>query len=549
MIKLRLTPSRHQWHWWLLPMALALLKAGPSQAAGTGVGYYVRGQAAFRAHHYGVAARDYEQAISHAYRSAGAYYQLGLCYTHLRRWNVALWAYDTAALLDPAFAAGHPNLLHQQRLARAQGGKDVGPPPALAYVPIILPSSVASPPVARADAGQPGGRDGGSTVWWLVAPLMIVVALCAPAIVVRARRIRRGAAPTATPVALPPRTSTVPDTAPPAGVVLPDMPPTIVPASMPILDGAAPITEVSISTHGSMPAAAAQGGTVHIDEAAGYSNADAVRQHAATALARQGSVLFRCPKLLPRRPAVTLLDEIQYARAVLRDRPSASQFIQRMLLWPSIAVPSHAFIEEYGKEALRVYYLIGLVDRIRRTNVKRVQDMLPLGLDDEGLSVYCGACLRQRLRGMARTFGLLADGTPVTAEGLAAAMPADGPGVQWNIEEAQRRLKLLQDLHLVAARGSAYQATPLLATVERLAEETADASVLATTPRSPHIPALAASRGQLLLPASDLHAGGSHTLAAIPIRFAPGNPDSPALSPIKSLEEAIAALDLLEDLT
>ena len=113
----------------LVVMVLLVLLSSVSTArAASGDVAYTAGQAHYKSGQYAAAAASYEQAIDQGHRTPGTYYQLGLCFSRLKRWNDAVWAYQTALRLDPSFASAHPTLTTKLRQAQAHGGTNQGPP-------------------------------------------------------------------------------------------------------------------------------------------------------------------------------------------------------------------------------------------------------------------------------------------------------------------------------------------------------------------------------------------------------------------------------------
>jgi tetratricopeptide (TPR) repeat protein len=112
---------------------------GLSRAHAAGDTYfYQQAQAAAKAGKYALAAQDYEQAILRGHNDPDTYYQLGLAYSHLKRWNDAAWAIATA-LTDPAYSAAHQSEA-QKALIRIStaGGANAGPPAVLTHATISL---------------------------------------------------------------------------------------------------------------------------------------------------------------------------------------------------------------------------------------------------------------------------------------------------------------------------------------------------------------------------------------------------------------------------
>lgn len=135
----------------LLPLTGVRAATNPGQSA------YIRGQTAYKAHQTGKAIADFEQAINLGYRTSGVYYQLGLSFSRLKRWNDAVWAYSTASGLDPQFASAHPTLTKKLADAKSNGGADHGPPDG-------LPASPQATGITGGDTSNPGsaGSPGGS---------------------------------------------------------------------------------------------------------------------------------------------------------------------------------------------------------------------------------------------------------------------------------------------------------------------------------------------------------------------------------------------------
>ena len=145
----------------LLLLPIAATSAPARAAVNPGEAAYAQGQAAYKAHQTGKAITDFEQAINLGYRTPGVYYQLGLSFSRLKRWNDAVWAYTTVSNLDPQFASIHPTLTTKLAAARASGGVDHGPPdglPASPQAPVAVGGNNSSP----GNAGSPGtGSSGG----------------------------------------------------------------------------------------------------------------------------------------------------------------------------------------------------------------------------------------------------------------------------------------------------------------------------------------------------------------------------------------------------
>ena len=107
--------------------------AGTRAAAGGGAVSYQAGMAALSARHYARAVQDFEQALLAGHTDPGTFYELGLAYRGNRQLNEAAWALATAAG-DPVYGALHPEASTLLQQVGAQGGSDVGPPPALRTV-------------------------------------------------------------------------------------------------------------------------------------------------------------------------------------------------------------------------------------------------------------------------------------------------------------------------------------------------------------------------------------------------------------------------------
>ena len=123
-----------------LPCTLLMLSAilwplvrGTATFASSGTTLYQQGQAAAKSGRYATAAHDFEQAILSGHNDPDTYYQLGLVYSHLKRWNDAAWAI-AQALSDSAFSAQHQHEATKALLAASQaGGVDEGPPAVLSH--------------------------------------------------------------------------------------------------------------------------------------------------------------------------------------------------------------------------------------------------------------------------------------------------------------------------------------------------------------------------------------------------------------------------------
>ena len=135
--------TRSQWQRWgagsvrtlllllLITVAagLALQPAGSAHAAAADTAYQ-KGLAAAGSGHYAEAAGDFEQAILLKHHDPATFYQLGLAYSQLKRWNDAVWALATART-DEIFSAEEPNLAKALDTASNAGGANVGPPAVL----------------------------------------------------------------------------------------------------------------------------------------------------------------------------------------------------------------------------------------------------------------------------------------------------------------------------------------------------------------------------------------------------------------------------------
>lgn len=75
----------------------------PAAAQQGGADLYQQAEAAYDATDYTRAASLYEQAIQAGYTRVVAYYKLGLAYRQLRRYDEALWAFETALQVDPTY--------------------------------------------------------------------------------------------------------------------------------------------------------------------------------------------------------------------------------------------------------------------------------------------------------------------------------------------------------------------------------------------------------------------------------------------------------------
>lgn len=108
---------------------LMIQSTGKTHAAAADAAYQ-KGLAAARAGHYAAAAGDFEQAILLKHHDPATFYQLGLAYSRLKRWNDAVWALATART-DEIFSAEEPNLAKALDAASTAGGVNVGPPAVL----------------------------------------------------------------------------------------------------------------------------------------------------------------------------------------------------------------------------------------------------------------------------------------------------------------------------------------------------------------------------------------------------------------------------------
>jgi hypothetical protein len=103
---------------------------GSAQAA-PGDTLFKQAQAAGNAGNYTLAAHDYERAILQGHNDPDAYYQLGLAYARLKRWDDSSWAVGQA-MTDPAWGAQHQKEGDAALIkASSAGGAIVGPPAVL----------------------------------------------------------------------------------------------------------------------------------------------------------------------------------------------------------------------------------------------------------------------------------------------------------------------------------------------------------------------------------------------------------------------------------
>lgn len=116
----------------LFPLVLgaALLGSTGVQAAARGSSQYAQAQQQARAGHYTVAVHDYEQAILQGRNDPYTYWQLGLAYGKVKRWDDAVWAISTA-LSDGNFAAQYPQAAHDLEAVSGAGGASGSAPAAL----------------------------------------------------------------------------------------------------------------------------------------------------------------------------------------------------------------------------------------------------------------------------------------------------------------------------------------------------------------------------------------------------------------------------------
>lgn len=137
----------------LIAGILAVLPA-PAHAASAGDTDYQQGQAAVRAGNYTAAAHDYEQALLHGHNDPNTFYQLGLAYEHLKRWNYAAWAI-ASALSDAVFSGAHPQGMTELEKVQKAGGENAGPPPALANVTVhFSPAPKVDPAIVAVQESQ-----------------------------------------------------------------------------------------------------------------------------------------------------------------------------------------------------------------------------------------------------------------------------------------------------------------------------------------------------------------------------------------------------------
>jgi hypothetical protein len=114
----------------LLVLCTTLLAGSSVNAAPSGGADFTRGQQDARAGHYAAAVQDYQQAILHGHNDPYTYWQLGLAYGKVKRWNDAVWAISTA-LTDDNFAAEYPQAARDLGQASDAGGVSGAPPAAL----------------------------------------------------------------------------------------------------------------------------------------------------------------------------------------------------------------------------------------------------------------------------------------------------------------------------------------------------------------------------------------------------------------------------------
>jgi tetratricopeptide (TPR) repeat protein len=119
----------------LAALLMATLLSPRAAALAAGDSEYRQGVAAAKAGQYTAAAHDFEQAILKGHNDPDTFYQLGLAYEALKRWNDAAWAVATA-LSDTVFNATHPEATATLDAVQRAGGADSGPPPLLANVTV-----------------------------------------------------------------------------------------------------------------------------------------------------------------------------------------------------------------------------------------------------------------------------------------------------------------------------------------------------------------------------------------------------------------------------
>ena len=114
--------------------------------AASGADYYNQGLAAANGGDYASATHDFEQALLHGHNDPGTFYQLGIAYQHVKRYNDAAWAIVTA-LSDPVFNATSPTAQKALDAAQNAGGADLGPPSLLRTVTV---QPMKAPPLSPA---------------------------------------------------------------------------------------------------------------------------------------------------------------------------------------------------------------------------------------------------------------------------------------------------------------------------------------------------------------------------------------------------------------
>lgn len=157
--------------WRALPLALVLVLAcawiGTEARAASGDELYRQGVSAAQSGRYVAAAHEFERAILLRHNDPNTYYQLGLVYSKLRRWNDAVWALATARG-DDAFATVTPAIVDALNTAVAAGGASEGPPVGLKSA-AMAPMKLTLAEIALIEAHSAIGSLGGNSVYF-VAP-------------------------------------------------------------------------------------------------------------------------------------------------------------------------------------------------------------------------------------------------------------------------------------------------------------------------------------------------------------------------------------------
>jgi RNA polymerase primary sigma factor len=182
-----------------------------------------------------------------------------------------------------------------------------------------------------------------------------------------------------------------------------------------------------------------------------------------------------CPPLLPRAPMIHLGGELLHVQNLLRRGLAPRVFLTELASWRGFVLPGATTAPMVwqgdvllrgdsevlrGQEVLDLYYILGLIERVHVDE----GSMRPAGdptLNLVDLYQRCLTAMRSRLWGVQKTLELLAHGASITAPTLAARLYNSKLPTVIQVQDADRRLQLLQGLKQVRQTSTGYLAVTI----------------------------------------------------------------------------------------